>query len=86
MSLKADVTKTEALAGDCEKLRQALEQAEEARRDQVKEGRREHALLERQLLATGRDRDQFAEQVLTVNCAFESFGGRGFNVKLIISC
>lgn len=52
------------MSAECDKLRQALEQAEEGRKAQVQEGRREQASLERQLQAAGRDRDQLAEQVM----------------------
>lgn len=63
-SLRAAAARAEDLSGECDKLQQALEQAEEGRKAQVQEGRREQASLERQLQAAGRDRDQLAEQVM----------------------
>lgn len=63
-SLRSEAERVQTLAGECEQLRSALEQAEEGRKAQSQEGRREQALLERQLQAAGRDRDQLAEQVL----------------------
>ena len=63
-SLRTAATRAEDLSAECDKLRQALEQAEEGRKAQVQEGRREQASLERQLQAAGRDRDQLAEQVM----------------------
>ena len=63
-SLRTAAARAEDLSAECDKLQQALEQAEEGRKAQVQEGRREQALLERQLQAAGRDRDQLAEQVM----------------------
>ena len=63
-ALRSEAARVETLGGECEQLRSALEQAEEGRKAQTQEGRREQALLERQLQAAGRDRDQLAEQVL----------------------
>ena len=63
-TLRAAAARAEDLSAECDKLRQALEQAEEGRKAQVQDGRREQALLERQFQAAGRDRDQLAEQVM----------------------
>lgn len=63
-SLRNAAARAEDLSAECDRLRQALEQAEEGRKAQVQEGRREQASLERQLQAAGRDRDQLAEQVM----------------------
>ena len=62
-SLQGELAKAHGSAADSEKFQQALSQAEEGSRALLQERRREQALLEKQLQATGRDRDQLAQQV-----------------------
>lgn len=64
-SLKAELVKAEAQTRDFGSLQQALEQAEGGRRALAQNWQKEQAVLERQLQAAGRDRDQLAEQVLS---------------------
>lgn len=57
------MSKAEELASEVDSLQQALQQAEEGKRAVAQDTRREQALLERQLQAAGKNRDQLAEQV-----------------------
>lgn len=62
-SLKAELLKAEAQAREAGSLQQAVEQAEQGRRALAQDWQKEQALLEKQLQAAGRNRDQLAEQV-----------------------
>lgn len=64
-SLKAELLKAEAQAREAGSLQQAVEQAEQGRRALAQDWQKEQALLEKQLQAAGRNRDQLAEQVLS---------------------
>ena len=64
-SLKAELSKAEAQAKEFSSLQQALEQAEQGKRALAQDWQKEQALLERQLQAAGKNRDQLAEQVLS---------------------
>lgn len=63
-SLKAELLKAESQAREAGSLQQAMEQAEQGRRALAQDWQEEQALLEKQLQAAGRNRDQLAEQVL----------------------
>ena len=64
-ALKVELVKAEAQAREVGSLQQALEQAEQGRRAVAQDWQKEQVLLERQLQAAGRNRDQLAEQVLS---------------------
>ena len=61
--LKADATRAEALAGQCQGLSKELEEAKEGRRLVTVESQKQRHLLERELQTAGKDRDQLAQQV-----------------------
>ena len=61
--LKADAKRVEALAGQCQRLTKELEEAKEGQRLLVVDSQKQKSLLERELQAAGKDRDQLAQQV-----------------------
>ena len=64
-SLKAELLKAELQTKEFASLQQALEQAEQGKRAMAQDWQKQQALLEGQLQAAGKNRDQFAEQVLS---------------------
>ena len=61
--LKADAKRAESLAGQCQRLTKELEEGKEGQRLVVLESQKQRTLLERELQAASRDRDQLAQQV-----------------------